>query len=77
MNEEGSVLTNWTFIICIAGALVSYAASITLSIAQKHKVKMVMIFLVVGFLAFGATEWTSFQADRRENELENFKKKSL
>jgi len=61
MNGDSSIFLQVGFLVGIVGAVISYVASISLSIAQRHKVKLFLVFLVVGFLVLSAHQWIKYQ----------------
>ena len=58
MDLMQNLLTDDGFIIGIAAAL-TYIASITLAVAQGNKVKLALIFIIVGSLTPSAQSWVS------------------
>ncbi len=77
MNGDSSIFLQLGFLVGIVGAVISYVASISLSIAQRHKVKLFLVFLVVGFLVLSAHQWIKYQVDKDEEMLKKFQEDLL
>lgn len=77
MNGDSSIFSQLAFLVGITGAVISYVASISLSIAQRHKVKLFLVFLVVGFLVISAHQWIKHEVDKDEKRLKRFQERLL
>ena len=68
-----TLFTDYGFIIGMATALFSWVATITLSVAQRHKVKLALVFLIIGSLSLSAQRWISRTSEIEKEKLEEFR----
>ena len=73
MSDKQSIFANWQFVASLGAAIFTYVASVTLSIAQRHKVRLALFFLVAGFVVLSAYQFLNFRANQEKEDLEAFK----
>ena len=68
-----TLIIDYGFIIGMATALISLVASVTLSVAQRHKVRLALVFLIIGSLALSAERWVSRTSEIEKEKFEEFR----